>query len=162
MEDTPGLAAFRMDLCTGWLDVEITILTRLLLPSQRPGDIEEQPLGYYKKDGKEAKHKIFKKFIDNPFSGRKMIPGTSLKGPIRAVMEALSDSCLTMWGNHLDPQAEVRPNQCRLQTEDGKPLTVPDEGLCVCCRLFGKTRGGGCHRGGPGGVQRSPGKSYLQ
>lgn len=78
-------------------------------------------------------------FVGQPTDQRSMnrhgvpiIPGSSLKGVIRSVAEAVSDSCLTLyreppargWNYRIPPDAEPCSDVKR---------------LCICCRLFGTT-----------------------
>jgi len=145
VEKTPGFKEIKKDFYTGWLEVEITTLTRLVMPSQRPEDIRN-----------EGNHLIFNEFMYDRDSKSKIIPGTSLKGPVRAVMEALSDSCLSIWNMKYEKKEKnkkkvtifdysdkldkkFKSETCRFQNPQGRPVTEPGEGLCVCCRLFGAT-----------------------
>jgi CRISPR/Cas system CSM-associated protein Csm3 (group 7 of RAMP superfamily) len=59
--------------------------------------------------------------------GRAVIPGTSIKGAIRAIAEAISPSCFT-----------VREGRTRSKIPDDLTQCDPKEGeICPACRLFG-------------------------
>jgi CRISPR-associated protein Csm3 len=68
--------------------------------------------------------------------GKVIVPGTSLKGAIRSIAEAISDSCVRI------SRVEIRENL----TKDVRPCdeiksTAREKGrepkLCVCCSIFG-------------------------
>ncbi|AEB10599.1 RAMP superfamily CRISPR-associated protein [Desulfobacca acetoxidans] len=155
VETAPGWGRLAEDTYSGYLQADITVFTRLFIPSRRPMDV-----GWEITTDKhqENKHPVYKKFLYHSVGNKKMIPGSSIKGPVRSVMEVLSDSCLGLYGGkykkdqhdkkrRLDysnkASAEVKPGRCRLRAETGGPVTNPADGLCVCCRLFGLAAGGG-------------------
>lgn len=155
VETTPGWAGLSEDTYSGYLQAEITVLTRLFIPSRQPTDVGWETTT---DKGQENKHPVYHKFLYHPVSNKKMIPGSSVKGPVRAVMEALSDSCLGLFAgkykvdrfdtdNRLDYSSKVSgeaiPGRCRLRAETGGPVTDPADGLCICCRLFGIAAGSG-------------------
>ncbi|MCG2826306.1 MAG: RAMP superfamily CRISPR-associated protein [Thermoplasmatales archaeon] len=57
------------------------------------------------------------------------IPGTSIKGAVRSVAEAISNSCVIVKGN----QEKLGINPCKFDLEKGKIQ------LCPACRIFGIT-----------------------
>jgi CRISPR/Cas system CSM-associated protein Csm3 (group 7 of RAMP superfamily) len=64
-------------------------------------------------------------------NGQICVPGTSLKGAIRAIVEAISNSCVSQIRR---PKEQVRSNAhqpCRFRDENSP--------LCPACRLFGTT-----------------------
>jgi CRISPR/Cas system CSM-associated protein Csm3 (group 7 of RAMP superfamily) len=66
--------------------------------------------------------------------GQRYIPGTSLKGVVRSIVEAITYSCLC----HIDEKkiaTSAKRNDKRLQ-ELLKTCSI-DEGLCPACHLFG-------------------------
>lgn len=126
----PGWRSWGGSLYSGWLEVEIITLTRLILPSQLPQHQITQKVWITQKGERHLKdHITLTKFQEDP-QGRKIIPGTSWKGPVRAVMEALSDSCLS--------SDKVLPGK---KPKIYQACTPPD--LCPCCRLFGAAGGEG-------------------
>ncbi|OPX19807.1 MAG: hypothetical protein BZ151_07340 [Desulfobacca sp. 4484_104] len=155
VETTPGWASLSPGGHSGYLQVAIITLTRLFIPSRIPADLD---FDVTNDKHKEKNHPVYKKFIYDLSRQTKLIPGTSVKGPVRAVMEALSDSCLGLFGGkykkdrkdkkrQLDysnkAPSEIIPGRCRLRAAAGGPVTDPADGLCVCCRLFGIVAGGG-------------------
>jgi CRISPR/Cas system CSM-associated protein Csm3 (group 7 of RAMP superfamily) len=64
-------------------------------------------------------------------NGQICVPGTSIKGAIRAIVEAISNSCVSQIRR---PREQVRSNAhqlCRFKDENSP--------LCPACRLFGTT-----------------------
>lgn len=59
------------------------------------------------------------------------IPGTSIKGAVRSVAEAISNSCVKIKGK----SEKLALTSCELEPENGK--------LCPACNLFGTTGYGG-------------------
>ncbi|MDD3581429.1 MAG: RAMP superfamily CRISPR-associated protein [Desulfobacca sp.] len=155
VETTPGWTSLSREGYSGYLEAEIITLTRLFIPSRAEDDLHSELTN---DKHQEKKHPVYKKYIYDITTGQKIIPATSVKGPVRAVMEALSDSCLGLFGGkykkdrqdqkrRLDYRAkapsELIPGRCRLRSSAGGPVTDPADGLCVCCRLFGIAAGGG-------------------
>jgi CRISPR/Cas system CSM-associated protein Csm3 (group 7 of RAMP superfamily) len=151
---TPGWAKLAPEAYSGFLKIEITVLTRLFIPSRLPRDLEYDPTTAEQK----REHRIFRRCLSDPVTGRKMLPGTAVKGPVRAVLEVLSDSCLGLYAgkykkyrgdknNSLDYRDKapdsVLPGRCQLRPPAGGPGTAPTGGLCLCCRLFGLAAGAG-------------------
>jgi CRISPR-associated protein Csm3 len=68
--------------------------------------------------------------------GKVIVPGTSLKGAIRSIAEAISDSCMRISRNELKGKLPIGVRPC----EDIKS-TVRERGrefkVCVCCSIFG-------------------------
>lgn len=154
VETSPGWARLGAECCSGYLQVEIITLTRLFIPSRRQQDMD---LDFTNDKEPKREHPVFKKFLYDGIN-RKMIPGTSVKGPVRSVIEALSDSCMGLYAGkykrdrgdkerRLDyggkAPADTLPGRCRLRAADGGSVTEPDDGLCISCRLFGIAAGGG-------------------
>ncbi len=155
VETAPGWALLAPDCHSGYLEVDIVILTRLFIPSRLQGDIE-YVMTTDKHPAKE--HPVYHRLLYEIAQKRKTIPGTSVKGPVRSVIEALSDSCMGQFAGkykqdrndqekRLDYRAmapsETLPGRCCLRSETGGPITDPADGLCVACRLFGIAAGGG-------------------
>lgn len=67
-------------------------------------------------------------------NGRICVPGTSIKGAIRAITEAISNSCVS----HKRPNENISSkshNHCKYDSKK----SVSDNRLCPACRLFGTT-----------------------
>lgn len=67
-------------------------------------------------------------------AGKPVVPGSSLKGVVRSIAEALSDSCVRLTSRSVEPRLTKGDDVkgCRLATrKEGIPK------LCVCCSLFG-------------------------
>ncbi|MCD6508617.1 hypothetical protein J7M22_18605 [Candidatus Poribacteria bacterium] len=56
-----------------------------------------------------------------------VIPGSSVKGAVRAVAEAISPSCLAVQERRTRPNAPKRLRQC----------SIKGNGICPACRIFG-------------------------
>lgn len=75
--------------------------------------------------------------------GNVVLPGTSLKGAIRATAEAISDSCvrITDPGKRLDERlSQPGASACRevkSKHRDSKAARAGAATLCVCCSIFG-------------------------
>ena len=67
----------------------------------------------------------------------RVIPGTSLKGTVRAVVEAISYSCLTFinYRNVSSMAKDERHGDQRLQALHNR--CTPESGVCPACALFG-------------------------
>jgi CRISPR/Cas system CSM-associated protein Csm3 (group 7 of RAMP superfamily) len=64
-------------------------------------------------------------------NGKLCVPGTSIKGAIRAIVEAISNSCVS----------QIRRSKEEVQSKQHQPCRFDDEKslLCPACRLFGAT-----------------------
>ena len=65
-------------------------------------------------------------------NGQICIPGTSIKGAIRAIVESISNSCVSQRRGQERSQIDSAPQPCKYK-KDEKSL------LCPACRLFGTT-----------------------
>lgn len=95
---------------------------------------------------RENEHKVFRRFFHLPSDERPVIPATSLKGMVRAVAEAASNSCLSIlneqYGNRWpDFEHSYHPSLafCGRATTpgvEGEDAAAPKR-LCPACRIFG-------------------------
>ncbi len=91
--------------------------------------------------------------------GDYIIPGSSLKGMLRSVVETLGNGCLTLY----DSDYEGR----RVHYEDRVPGPFQHcrntRELCIACRIFGMLKGGNIFLGkvNIGDAVSYPGKAYL-
>ena len=80
---------------TGTFKCTLKTVTKIFTPSTLPEDIEEKNIGK-DKNGNPKIHCKFKSFYYLKRGNQKQyaIPGSSLKGVIRSVAEAISNSCM--------------------------------------------------------------------
>jgi CRISPR/Cas system CSM-associated protein Csm3 (group 7 of RAMP superfamily) len=138
---------------SGRLACKTTTLTRLFIPSRLDRDIVSETIVDWQgnpvrsRRGVVQEHPIFKRFLRNHL-GQPMIPGTSIRGVIRAVAETISNSCLTLFdGDYRARRGQIRYSDkvadalkhqnCKIADEKGKPITTENHGLCLCCQIFG-------------------------
>jgi CRISPR/Cas system CSM-associated protein Csm3 (group 7 of RAMP superfamily) len=74
--------------------------------------------------------------------GNLAIPGTSLKGSIRAVAEAISNSCVNQWAGRSGRKPREKPDEKPFIPDTHKRCESEDK-LCPVCRIFGMTGYGG-------------------
>lgn len=91
-ERRPLDAYYSEPLESGWIDVRLTVRTPLIIPNG--AEYNKIPIQYQNKKGKlvTAERKEYS-FFHLP-DGRPAIPGSSLRGMLRSVYEAASNSCL--------------------------------------------------------------------
>jgi len=108
---------------TGWLDLEIEVYSEYLYVGS--GQIELAPLP----NGQEQARYAFTRR-----DGKLVIPGTSIKGAVRAVFEAITNSCVSQrgWRERL----QFAPHQACGLVRKGKEQQAR---LCPACRMFGTT-----------------------
>lgn len=110
---------------TGWMDITITLRTCLIIPDAEQEKIEETEKGSHKK------YPFFK--INN----KPIIPASSLRGMIRSVFEAASNSCLPFLRDKKDftmrtPVCAAFKNRGLLErTGDGEWKLYAAESECV-------------------------------
>ncbi len=126
---------------SGRLDIIMTAVTPVFVPSLLREDIEIQAFEYQTKNGpRRANKKTFKRFNRNgniPF-----IQSTSVKGMIRSVFEAISNSCMALFAekyqdrrtSNLYPCPEYKVQACNRE-----------KGLCPACAVFGLVQGEETH-----------------
>jgi CRISPR/Cas system CSM-associated protein Csm3 (group 7 of RAMP superfamily) len=68
-------------------------------------------------------------------NGQLCVPGTSLKGAIRAIVEAISNSCVSQMRRPRERIASSAHQPCRWDPKK----TAHENRLCPACRLFGTT-----------------------
>ena len=136
---------------SGLIECKITTLKPLLIPLPM-NDKERQKQGLRELIGHNERGdpQYHEKYTFNTANGVPVIPGSSIKGILRSVAEAVANSCLTFFqkdnnknyatypSRKFDP-AKRRPvtvyPQFNLQ-DDFYPCTNVDS-LCITCRLFG-------------------------
>lgn len=134
---------------SGKMVIRLTTLTRLFIPDRRQAtNIQDEKKFIWREQlfdapnkpkldqkGRPLFHPHYPRFFENA-KGEKIIPGSSLKGMLRSVAEALSDSCFgldteTTAGDH----GEHARKKCLAPLSGQEPKA--GEGLCPCCRIFG-------------------------
>jgi len=82
------------------------------------------------------------------YNGQATIPGSSLKGVIRSVAEAVEASCFTLFGGpRYRGSGITRGMQVRVDLPDGYQHCTDRAKLCPACRLFGFLHRGEVHAG---------------
>ncbi len=112
----PGHERFR-DL-SGWMGLEIEVVSDYLYVGS--GQLELRSI-----QGREQACYAFARR-----NGAMIIPGTSIKGAIRSVVEAISNSCVRI---------AAREEQVPSSAHKGCEYKEAQETLCPACRLFGTT-----------------------
>lgn len=72
--------------------------------------------------------------------GKTIVPGTSLKGAVRSIAEAISDSCLRIVRDEIkrNLSADARPcDEIKSKHRQSSRDQKNDPKLCSCCSLFG-------------------------
>lgn len=122
---------------SGRFEIVITALTPIFTPSRLSEDVEKATIQYQTRQGPRQGTKItFKKFQHR--NGQPTISGSSLKGMIRSVFEALSNSCMALfteqYGRKKYPSAQYKNSSCNIEN-----------GLCPSCCVFGTLMGEELH-----------------
>lgn len=105
---------------TGQLELSFTVVSKYLFVGS--GEYEFDPNA--KGDRPDVWHTFYR------CNGRICIPGSSIKGAIRSILEAISNSCVL----------HSRPHEVRLTNigQAHRPCKSTDN-LCPACRIFGHT-----------------------
>lgn len=141
---------------SGIMTIRLKALTRLFIPDRRNDESYywKEPVDVIRRrEGRtvteRGEHPHYKKFLEN-MQGKKIIPGSSLKGMLRSIAETLSNSCFALdtgtykhhkrspdgerktlyYGEKIGEQAS---SKCILPS----PHEPASTGLCICCRIFG-------------------------
>lgn len=125
----------RLPLATysGHLILQMTIRTPVFIPSRIGGEVDEVLCQCSADCRKEAKLKsTFKRFQHR--NGLPLIPATSLKGMLRSVFEALTNSCMALFG------ATYGSTTYSTSTHRHE-FCQKENGLCAACRVFGTIQG---------------------
>jgi len=99
---------------SGRIEGEIKTLTPLFIPKSKPQSVGNQPSEFITNSQKQA-----------------IIPGTTLKGLMRSLVETIGAGCWWLRGKSHQRQLLTPFHQC----ED-------KNNLCVACRMFGLIKGG--------------------
>lgn len=132
---------------SGKMVIRLTTLTRLFIPDRRQAtNIQDEKKFFWREQlfdapnkpkldqkGRPLFHPHYPRFFENA-KGEKIIPGSSLKGMLRSVAEALSDSCFGLDTETAGDHEHAR-KKCLAPLPGQEPKV--GEGLCPCCRIFG-------------------------
>jgi CRISPR/Cas system CSM-associated protein Csm3 (group 7 of RAMP superfamily) len=99
---------------SGRLEVEVEVVSEYLYVGSGLIELDEQERAYY----------VFARR-----NGQLVIPATSIKGAIRSIVEAISNSCVSQFG---------RKENVRSKSHQSRECKTPDQ-FCPACRLFGIT-----------------------
>ncbi len=105
---------------TGRLDLVITVESEYLFVGSGSYEFDPNARG-----GPDVWHTFYRR------NGQICIPGTSIKGAIRAIVEAISNSCVSQSRKQEQSVVDSNHRPCQFQNEKSK--------LCPACRLFGTT-----------------------
>lgn len=109
----------RFEGVSGRISCKLTTRTALFVPKYREGSADRARM-----------HETLEMCRDH--TGRPMVPGTSLKGAIRAVVEAASNSCFTL-PNRLAYERQTVSYRLPREFQSCEDVGA----LCAACRLFG-------------------------
>jgi len=104
----------RFQSMTGWLELEIEVISDYLYVGS--GQFELRSV-----QGQEQAVYAFTRR-----NGQLIIPGTSIKGAVRSIVEAISNSCVRVKSRRERVRGSHNPRRCQ-------------NTLCPACRLFGST-----------------------
>ncbi|HEY1350600.1 MAG TPA: RAMP superfamily CRISPR-associated protein [Ktedonobacteraceae bacterium] len=132
-------------LYSGSLQVEIYVETPLFVSDPRSAE----------PDSREAALSI------QNAAGEYIIPGSSLKGMLRSVVETLGNSCLTLFDGEYRGESE-RLSYTR-HVPDSFQHCTDNASLCLACRTFGMLKGGRVFLGkiNIGDAHTHPDNAYL-
>ncbi len=73
--------------------------------------------------------------------GKVVIPGTSLKGAIRSIAEAISDSCVRITRKEIEKRLAIKDaracDEIKSKHRQSDQKRAREAKLCVCCSIFG-------------------------
>lgn len=139
-EPHPGLHCLSKESWSGRLDCTLEVLDRLFTADQIHPERPKDPPG--------PGNKQFR-FLHNAH-GTPILQATSLKGMVRAVFEARTNSCLPLastQGSYRQGQRQFAYQYALLGDHDKQNCSDPRK-LCPACRLFGVTHGDSVHAQG--------------
>lgn len=129
---------------SGIIECSLQALTRIFIPSRLKEDKESIPCRDNR--GSEQSHDVYHKFFHRKGDETPIIPGSSLKGMLRGMIEAMIDGCLsTFKGFYQKKEKEwLRTYDYSNNIDDFLPpgmksdnCSVPNGCLCYACNLFG-------------------------
>lgn len=131
--DTSKHHRLQDDSYSGYLTLKLTALTPIVIPSRKSRDVEQSLCGCSESCRRQRKNKTtFKRFHSS--NGLPAIPGTSIKGIVRTVFEALTNSCMALFAGTYNGVAYSAARHAH-------DLCGKDRGLCPACTVFGTIQG---------------------
>lgn len=121
LEKPGGQQKLNSDRLSGWLEIKLETLSPLQVAH---GFLDFVKAG--NTDHLAALQSSIQKFANGIAARRYIVPGSSLKGVVRSLVEAISQSCLLVVGRQSRQSVPKHLNRCN----DVK-------NLCPACRLFG-------------------------
>ncbi|MBU0567815.1 hypothetical protein KJ693_01310 [bacterium] len=126
---------------SGVIECSLQALTRIFIPSRLGGDVGGKFLGKDNR-GNPRYHYTYREFHHCEEDETPIIPGSSLKGMLRSVIEAMTDGCLSTFKGFY--QKNRQPYDYSNNIDDFLPpgiksdnCSVPNSCLCYACNLFG-------------------------
>ena len=130
-DDVPKHHRLAEELYSGSLELRFFTLTPVFIPSAAFADRDKQ------------NDKVtFKRFHYN-HENRPTLPGSSIRGMIRAVFEALTDSCMVHFAQ------EYGDKTCGRLYSRPEYIRCTGDTLCPACAVFGMVAEGGKQQGQP-------------
>lgn len=125
-QEVPKHHRLSADTYSGHLDLKFYTITPVFIPSMRTSDVDQK-----KVPGRPDQHiRTFFRFHHN--GEKPTIPGTSIKGMVRSVFEALTNSCMALYAGNYGRKnygaATYKREECN-----------KEQGLCLACSVFGTT-----------------------
>lgn len=121
---------------SGRFVLQLRTLAPVFIPSRRPEDIQLEKFLWNTRNGREIRtRRTFKRFHhNNDDPPRPTIPAASIKGMVRSVFEAITNSCMALFAETFRGQTQVQtyPASNHLHTSCNKR-----DGLCPACAVFG-------------------------
>jgi hypothetical protein len=122
------------DTHSGHFELRLQTITPVFIPSYSRGDVVKER--YRNKDGTEDERLTFNRFHrsgEDP-----IIPGTSIRGMIRSVFEALTNSCMALFAETYIKDKNKRHYQA---SNYKREECNAQNGLCSACSVFGTILG---------------------
>lgn len=126
LDRQPAKLHNRFDGLSGRIEGTITTLTPLFIPESRSSAL------------KSRNRDQFKRFITNK-QGQHIIPGSSLKGMIRSLVETIGPGCWWLFkGEYDDGKKDGNKGKIKLKLPHPDFEQCQDTNrLCIACRMFG-------------------------
>ena len=107
---------------TGQIELYLTVVSEYLFIGSGEYDFDPEAKG----DRPDVWHTFYRR------NGEICIPGTSIKGSIRSIVEAISNSCVSQLHSRRGEKADAQHRRCEFRN-------VKEDRICPACSLFGTT-----------------------